>query len=100
MRNKQYRAQLRQTQSTDLSFPKLYEKQDYHKAILKLYEDRSWYIFIYGEQWFVRQVERLIQDWTESGQIQLDDFDNDYTVQRICWETSDMLSHISGLQVY
>ena len=87
MNNTQANDLLRKTQPTDIDLDQYHwmERKDFDKSIRALYEERTWWLFIMGEDWFNRQAERFFQDWTESGTLP-PFYDNDYYVDRTCWE--------------
>ena len=84
MSNTKANNRLRKTKSTDLELTTHWKRSQFDVAMKKLYSERRFWIFMMGQDWFNRQAERYLQNWTESGSPFTPD--NDYTVDRILWE--------------
>jgi hypothetical protein len=84
MSNTKANNRLRKTHSTDLHLTNYTERSDFNVAMKKLYSERKFWIFMMGQDWFNRQAERYLQNWTESGYAWTPD--NDYTVDRVVFE--------------
>jgi hypothetical protein len=96
MNNTQANDTLRNRQSTDLELGIWSERKQFDTALAELYKERNWWIFTMGEAWFNRQAERYHQKWTESGTPFRPD--NDYAIDRICWETDPENPHRPGVE--
>ena len=81
-----YSRRLAKAKPSDLPIPEMMlTKYDFRNELLKLYQHRQWYQWCLGTAWFNRQAERLIQDWTMSGDFNCD---NDWEQDRVIWEVS------------
>ena len=58
----------------------------YKYELTKLYQQRQWYQWTMGTDWFNRQVERIIQDWNEPN---LFNSDEDYAETRRIFEETE-----------
>jgi hypothetical protein len=84
IQRRQHSRDLVRDNTTDLPLPEdMFTKEQFRSELMALYRQRQWYRFTLGLGWFNRQVERLIQDWTQSGGF---DCDNDWEMDRIIWE--------------
>lgn len=81
-----YRQELVLARPTDLPIPQMFSIFDYKFEMTKLYQQRQWYQWTMGTDWFNRQVERIIHHW--EGQ-NIFDPDQDYVETRRIFEETE-----------
>lgn len=81
-----YRQELVLARPTDLPIPDMHTIFEYKYELTKLYQQRQWYQWTMGTDWFNRQVERIIQDWNEPN---LFNSDEDYAETRRIFEETE-----------
>jgi len=61
------------------------EIKDRDDILFELYNNRSFYIFFYGEDWFNKKAEKIHWDWLQSGTwLTVDDIT--VSITKTCWE--------------